>query len=106
MAEQQSGSNSREDLPGLEQLLDRFGRACRTGTPPRIDEFLPAAASGEVPCQILEELIKVDLERRWSDGAAESSRPRFEDYVVRYPQLGARPPIDIIAEEYRVRQLW
>src|SRR5262245_29140172 len=45
-----------------ERLLDDFDAAWRTGTPPRIDDILPAGGNRR---ELLEELIKIDLECRW-----------------------------------------
>src|SRR5690606_14167952 len=80
--------------------------------------------------QILEELIKIDLEYRWrrrrrrkaterhlstlhekTKAAKRRSlpfRPHLEDYVRLFPELGglADLPLDMILEEYRVRRRW
>lgn len=118
------------DTPGAgnaadsKQLLDRFDRAWRSGTPPRMEEYLALLAPARWPsaaCRdFLEELVRVDLEYRWrgraSPGApmlrpatkAPEDRLLLEDYARRYPQLG-RPEqlsLELVAWEYRVRQRW
>ena len=47
----------------LEEVVYRFDQAWLSGVAPRIEDFLP----GEVEArrQVLEELIKIDLECRW-----------------------------------------
>jgi hypothetical protein len=93
--------------PDVEKLLEQFEEAWQRGSPPRLGDFL-ALAAAEPPARalLLEELVKIDLECRWSLGAAE--RPRLEDYAARYPDLGRpeRLSVALIAEEYRVRQRW
>jgi len=88
--------------------VEQFEEAWQRGSPPRLGDFLAFAAPTDQPGRalLLEELVKVDLECRWSLGAAE--RPRLEDYAARYPELGglARLPVELIAEEYRVRHRW
>src|SRR4051812_40236685 len=90
----------------LDQLVDRFERAWQQRPPPAIEEFLPEdpAAANE----LLLELVKVDLEYRWSRCGVRPARPRLEDYVGRLPALGPlrRLPAELIAEEYRVRHRW
>jgi serine/threonine-protein kinase len=89
----------------LEHLLYDFDQAWRAGQQPSIDEFLPPA-NGLTPVtrrQALEELIKLDLECMWRRNSKAGSR--VEDYVKRYPEL-APAGLDLISEEYRVRQRW
>src|SRR5262249_11556899 len=69
---------------------------------PSLTEFLPSAAA-DVRRRLLEELVKLDLEFRWS----QSIEPlHLEDYVRRYPELGPVEglPLDLIVEEYEVRK--
>jgi serine/threonine protein kinase len=105
-------------------LLDHFEVAWQGQTPPAIEEFLPPGLAGGQPVydpdvrELLQELIKIDLEYRWRrpveavrgpDGnGALPARPRLEDYVQRLPELGPLPrlPLDLVGEEYRVRQRW
>jgi uncharacterized protein (TIGR03067 family) len=92
----------------LERLVYAFDQAWQGGAPPRIETFWTPAAG----TPLLTELVKIDLERRWRrPGAGPAdlpARPRLEDYVARYPQLGPIGQIELplIEEEYRVRRCW
>ena len=102
-----------------------------SGTVPEIEDFLPVQDSAEFDDQarrnLLAELVMIDLEFRWRRTAAESTatsqeppdrdgpphdtlpqRPRLEDYLRRYPQLGPLDELstELIGEEYRARQRW
>jgi Protein kinase domain len=100
----------------LDRLVDRFESAWQSGAPPDIEEFLQAGRAVARP--LLHELVKIDLEYRWrrpNHGAAgqntegpSPARPRLEFYVKRIPRLGPlqQLPVDLIGEEYRVRQCW
>ena len=97
----------------LDLLLDRFDRAWQNDSPPAIEDFLPAVPGGRR--RLLRELIKIDLEYRWrrswpgrAGASASPGRPRLEDYVGRFPWLGSsqKLPVDLIGEEYRMRQRW
>jgi serine/threonine-protein kinase len=111
----------------LERVLEQFEEAWQSGTPPRIEACLPSTPVRE----LLEGLIKIDLNYRWSQARRGTSgriewtaplrdspqeqppvsalqRLRLEDYVQHFPNLG---PLDqlslgLIEEEYRVRQRW
>jgi serine/threonine protein kinase len=69
--------------------------------PPALAAFVPA---GPPPLRrlVLVELIKVDLEYRWSGRRA----PRaVEDYLAAFPELAeGGPPCDLLYEEYHVRR--
>jgi serine/threonine protein kinase len=107
------------------QMLSRFEDAWHNSGPePRIEEFVQSYAAAQrtsaAACRaILEELVQIDLECRWrpDTAAAKSSaigakfhrrQPRLEDYIACYPDLGPLPrlPVELIVEEYRVRQRW
>ena len=116
-------------------LLERFDRAWRDTTTPRIDDFLPplpregGAGEGGSHREQLEDLIKIDLEYRWrlayheraglpAPGSAGHRRrpdpdplpecPLLEDYLAHFPELGPpeRLAPALIGEEYRVRWRW
>ncbi|MGE3407237.1 MAG: protein kinase [Pirellulales bacterium] len=113
----------------IEDILERFELAWQGGVVPRIDDFLPPPAD-ETPAaakthrELLEELIKIDLEYRWRRGASDRStslmnqgaasgdtfprRLSLEDYAARFPQLPSAEglSLDLIVEEYRVRRRW
>jgi serine/threonine-protein kinase len=92
-----------DSLPeALEQLVAQFDRACRSGSAPAIEAYLQASGpTGSGQRELLEELIKIDLEYRWRGG----SRPLLEEYVARFPPIGREegPAPQLIAWEYRVR---
>src|SRR5262249_28875478 len=55
-------------------------------------------------------LVKIDLECRWrlfrrGSHKGKAGPPRLENYVQRLRELG-RPGLELIGEEYRVRQRW
>jgi predicted Ser/Thr protein kinase len=99
---------------GLEKHIVRFEEAWQTGKPPHLEEFLPEDDLGSANVariDVLRELIKIDLEFRWrSSSKTKLSTKCFllEDYLARYPELQklAKTPLDLIVEEYRVRQRW
>jgi eukaryotic-like serine/threonine-protein kinase len=111
MAQQLSSDDSGQQV---EALLCRFDQSWRSGMVPRIEDFLPPASgngpalSGPARRELLEEMIKVDLECRWRRPGGSDVRPRLQDYVARFPELGPleRLPLELIGEEYRVRQRW
>jgi serine/threonine protein kinase len=93
-----------------EQLLFHFDRAWRSGTPPRIEDYLTRLKDAGLSRGVLEDLVKIDLEYRWRQKPTKSdslpSSPRLEDYAKQYPQLGADISLALIGEEYLVRQRW
>jgi serine/threonine protein kinase len=91
-------------------ILDAFDEAWQAGAPPRIEEFL-TGVSGPARSRLLAELIPIDLEYRWRVPVAAGdlgANPRLDAYLRRFPDLGPvdRPPVALIAEEYRVRHWW
>ena len=115
----------------IEEILERFEQAWQGSVAPNIDDFLPSPADGSIGAgethrEILEELVKIDLEYRWRRGGSDRStselaagsqaaqgksfcrRLYLEDYVGRFPQLPSASGIslELIVEEYRVRRRW
>jgi serine/threonine protein kinase/tetratricopeptide (TPR) repeat protein len=116
----------------LERFVDDFEEAWQSGTPPRIEQFLPPRAESPHRRDVLEELIKIDLEYRWRQAPLQDAglpppaspgvldratalgpeglpqHARLEDYVACYPELGPLEQLsaDLIGEEYVVRQQW
>jgi serine/threonine protein kinase len=100
-----------------EPLLYEFEQAWQSGAAPAIESILallPSDGSVTEPLrrQLLEELVKIDLEYRWRGVAAAAAdlpaKPLLEDYVRCHPALG---PLDalspaLLGEEYRVRWRW
>src|SRR5262245_42423900 len=97
--------------PDALELLDRFDQAWHGDTPPRLEDFLSlfSSTSGGTDAAarktFLEELVKIDLEHCWR---RKTTSWDLEEYVKRHPELGplSRLPIELIVEEYRVRQEW
>lgn len=109
--------------PEQEDILDRFEEAWAEDPPADLFAFIATqAARARLPCELLEELVKIDLEYRWRTYGKHASlarspapqhesgsfdfpqTPRLEDYLRRLPDLS--PTLDLIAEEYRVRCRW
>ncbi len=117
-------------LSGWFDLLEEFEAAWHCGQPPTVMGFLHSrlAASQHIDPsvyrQLLEELVKIDLECRWrhvdrpladSDSSSALSSPALmthgpllDVYLCDCPQLGSGEQLSValIAEEYRVRQRW
>jgi serine/threonine protein kinase len=100
--------------PAGEQLLARFDKAWRSGTPPRIEDFLSGSDALDTPArrELLAELVATDLGYRWrqvSQAAGPRNQgPRLEHYVERLAELGPleQLPAELIGEEYWARQRW
>jgi tetratricopeptide (TPR) repeat protein len=114
--------------PQVEELLERFEAAWRSGTAPDLQTFLPAALpdgqplTGSLRQGVLRELVKLDLEHRWRAAPVPAPSPAevsltqptrpvpllLEDYAASFPELGPtdRLPLALIGEEYRARQRW
>jgi len=69
--------------------------------PPNPAEFLPKGTA-VLRRLVLLELIKVDLDYRWSRG---QSVRIVDDYLAAFPELAADgPPCDLLYEEYHIRK--
>jgi len=82
----------------LDALIQRWDS---TQTPPPLAEFVPTGSSS-LRRLVLIELIKVDLEYRWTH-----LQPRsLEEYAAEFPELigPAGFPCDLIFEEFQVRK--
>ncbi|HEV3022479.1 MAG TPA: serine/threonine-protein kinase [Pirellulales bacterium] len=109
----------------FEAIVDRFEDAWQAGVPPAIDEFLPMATDQRRAALVA--LVAVDLEYRWKltnsldsgAGVLDSTvppkpttrlppRPRIEDYLREFSELGAIDAdfLEVIAAEYRARRRW
>ena len=79
--------------------LERFVAAWSSTETPRIREHLPSDERMQRLVAI--ELVKLDLEYRWRDGV----EPQYvEDYVTELSLLGPEAPLELIYEEWHVRQ--
>jgi serine/threonine protein kinase/WD40 repeat protein len=93
------------------KLLDQFEEAWQQGMELRIEDVLaqtPASGDNGTRRELLEELIKIDLEYRWRRKCTGVKPLKLEDYVGRFPELGPldRLPTPLIAQEYEARQSW
>jgi serine/threonine-protein kinase len=111
-------------------MLDQFEEAWRSGPAPRLEAYLPPT-NHAMRRHVLEGLIKIDLNYRWSQAArstagridwsaprqddaaapslgSASQQYRLEDYVQRFPELGRLDQVglELVQEEYWVRCRW
>lgn len=85
------------------ERLDAFVRRWEHAIdPPELAEHLADDDPHTVRRAILTELIKVDLDQRWSRGLPK----RIEEYAAEYPELAAADgiPRELIVEEFHVRR--
>lgn len=99
------------DARDFESQIRGFERAWQRPSPPAIADFLSRDESNEQRHNLLVELICVDLECRWNSAnknRAAIQRMVLDDYVQTFPELNSLDdlPLELIGEEYRVRQLW
>ena len=106
------GHNPSDSL--LEQTIHAFERAWRAESPPSISDTI---RNGEPQMRrdLARELAMIDMELRWQASAegpppndSLGAQPTWPDYAAHVPEIGdvAQIPPALIAEEYRVRQLW
>ena len=69
------------DWTWINAAADRFERAWKQGTRPRIEDYLTEVDESQRPA-LLEELLRVELELRRRDG----EEPGAADYAARFPQ--------------------
>src|SRR5262245_36923315 len=111
MASPPSTESLAENPAEFEKLVYGFDKAWQSGSVPRLEDFLPQvrATGGDAAYrEFLEELVKIDLECRWREGAGGKARLCLEDYSRRFPELAPTEQLsaELIGEEYRVRQRW
>jgi WD40 repeat protein/serine/threonine protein kinase len=96
-------------------LLDQFETAWKQTPFPDLESFRARLGARDLPEQkrLLVELIKIDLEHRWRRAEIQPppadsipARPRVEDYVRTFAELGPDVPLRLIREEYWVRHCW
>ena len=95
-----------------EQCFERFVAEWRADSPPNLAAYI-AELSTDSRRSVLLELVRIDLERRWRCFGKQATdafpqTPSVEDYVARYPELGAAEelPVEILVDEYHIRQRW
>lgn len=105
-------------MQSLDQCIEKFEEAWTTGNPPELVRFVRDGA--EFDTAVFVELVAIDLEHRWRRFGRDAdetcrhtadkfaSTPRLEDYVALFTDSISLPnlPLDLVAEEYRVRQRW
>jgi len=114
----QARSPSQSSLPqgplDADELLHHFDQAWQSGLTPAVRDYVPllAGASGNdlSARQLLEDLLKIDLEYRWRQTGADGpgARPRLEDYARQLPEWLQLEQLseDLIGSEYLIRHLW
>src|SRR5262249_41870895 len=91
----------------MEAVLVRFEEAWRKGSPPEINQFMPADSAKDPSYRhLLDELLKIDLNYRWSRKSPVGKPWALEDYVRRLPEIGPldQLSVELIGAEYWVRQ--
>jgi WD40 repeat protein len=85
----------------FEAIYDRFEQEWDTHGDARIEDYLPPEGSPD-RAAVLPELVKIDIERRWSVG----QQTHIEDYVRTFPELAPDGvvPINLINHEAEVRR--
>ncbi len=81
---------------------------------PNIEHYLfeNSPENKQINCELLIELICIDLEFRWSNKFNRGIMPRdwwkLDVYIARFSELLSATdlPLELIGEEYRVRQRW
>ena len=114
----------------LEELVERFDVTWHAGSEPTFKEFIDTDTARDLNDrdrqQLLVELVMIDMEYRWrrttTDMAASDAvsrdaaanqlelpeRPRIEDYLRVYPELGSARalPLRLVGNEFRIRHRW
>ena len=82
--------------------LEAFLAAWESGSPPELGEFLSDEGAASRPFTLVE-LVKVDLEQRWT---TDNSKKSLRDYASEFPELIGQDgiPIDLVYEEIHIRQ--
>jgi tRNA A-37 threonylcarbamoyl transferase component Bud32 len=93
----------------FESRILRFEEDWERKGPCEIADYLdhPAALTSQDRRRLLIELVCIDLEFLWRNPRADE-RMMLEGYAARFPELGPLDelPLELIGEEYRVRQHW
>lgn len=90
---------SEADWLELDRRTDAFATASMRGPIGNWEEYLDGL-SGPLRLALLVELIRTDMDLRWSQGR----RVFVEDYARKYPELSPQSlPVDLILEEWRQR---
>src|SRR6516225_38260 len=97
---QPADSPRTRDWLALKDAVKRFEDGWRQTARPVIDDFLPATSS--LRCEVLIELVHIDLELRLKAGET----ARVEEYLARFPELAADRAVALalIAAEHELRR--
>src|SRR5262245_46637714 len=79
-------ASSRADSLDRKQIAERFEQAWHSGTPPRLEDYLPPVGIPERQALLID-LVHIDLQRRLTAGET----VRVESYLERYPELASDP---------------
>jgi serine/threonine protein kinase len=85
----------------LQRRSDNFAIALSKGMADDWTTFLDNL-DGRMRLAVLGELVKIDLDHRWSRG----EKRLLDEYLTRFPELGPMHvvPVDLICEEFRLRR--
>jgi len=97
----ESAPGDDETLTSVEAILSKYVAQWRSGPRPAIAAFLPSSDRAQRRA-LLEALLAADLTERLAAGET----ARIEDYLQRFPELGAAEdlPCELIVAEYRARR--
>lgn len=92
---------SDDEWSELQRRADHFANALSKGMADDWSSFLDNL-DGRMRLAVLGELIKIDLDHRWSHG----EKPLLDEYLKRFPELGPTHVVtpDLICEELRLRR--
>jgi hypothetical protein len=92
---------SLDDWDRLRDAAEQLEAAWERGGDADLAAFLPPPGD-RLRLPVLEELIKTELELRWSRGRSAT----LDDYLARFPELGGAAGVSpqLVYEEYRARQ--
>ena len=114
------GSNQPNVPADPDHIADEFDQQWQSGFTPNLQTYLDRVGDDiDSRHNLLIELIAIDLEYRWKQTGnpdedtqvtdSDNSDPWvLERYLQSWPELGSMEvmPVDLIAEEYRVRRRW
>ncbi len=98
----------------LEPAILAFEQAWQAASPPCVSDFVSDCDSRS-KSRLASELALIDMEFRWrasAEGQVIDDRlggqPRWQDYALHIREIGEAQqiPPELVAEEYRIRQLW
>ena len=106
--------SNRPQSTSIEPIILAFEQAWRAASPPPMNDFL-SECDPEFKGRLVYELALIDMEYRWRASVCGDSitdplggQPAWSDYAEHILEFGdvGQIPAELVAEEYRVRQLW